>query len=50
MLQAVVDSVPMERVAAETDAEVVCFYVRCGFAASSAGDRGGRERFLCTKP
>jgi len=37
------------RVLAETDADGVGFYVRCGFEARSAGNRCGRERFLCSR-
>ncbi|MBP6507398.1 MAG: GNAT family N-acetyltransferase [Opitutaceae bacterium] len=41
---------PSHAVEAETDQDAVGFYIRCGFVATSLGERyPGCERFRCTK-
>jgi GNAT superfamily N-acetyltransferase len=48
LIDAAAVSLRLSLVEAETDADAVQFYTRCGFAIQSLGEKHpGRERFLC---
>ncbi len=49
MLRELAEEHGYRRLSAETDAEAVGFYARCGFKVESLGEKyPGVERFLCT--